>query len=378
MANESESSKIVGNKVPCNTIDGGTEIKQNYNKKSTSIFMTIANENMKNIEKYVKILRMIGEIKYLLIGKHDGPKLEHYHVYCMYTSTKTFNSQDFDYSHIKKVSSPQATVKYILCEDKKHIKKGIQCKIYLEIGERPKQGGKSLKQLMTLSKEERKELPPCQLLSLIKCESILKEEENVDAWLEVHELEVEWHMGMPRSGKTYYAKSIGREYRKQNKKVMIVAYDKSGFAHKLGTDDAELLILNEFRDSCMAFKDFLEILTDEHQFNTKHGGFYMPNLKKIIITTVQSPLKIYKNIKEDREQIYGRITKIFYHSRSRTNQDDKWTYHSCEVSLDALQDSRFDCDFQQDSGVTCPDDSLSKVHGQDVLQHVDLSSLQWV
>lgn len=371
MSTESQSSNIDGNKVPCNTIDGGTEIKQNFSKKSTSIFMTIPNENMKNIEKYVKILRMIGEIKYLLIGKHDGPKLEHYHVYCMYTSTKTFNSQDFDYSHIKKVSSPQATVKYILCEDKKHIKKGIQCEIYLEIGERPKQGGKSLKQLMELSKEERKELPPCQLLSLIKCESILKEEENVDAWLENQKLDVEWHMGEPGSGKTFYAKSVGRAYRKQNKKVAIIEYDKNGFAHKLGTDDAELLIINEFRDSCMKFTDFLEITSNEHQYNSKHGGFFMPKLKKIIITTVQSPTEIYRNVYENRNQIYRRITNIYKHIKIHTDQGDKFEFY--EVSHDVS----VNCASQKDSDVTCPDDSVSKAHEQHVQQHIETPLYQW-
>ena len=312
-------SEKVGNEVPCNTIEKGTE-KADFVKKSTSIFMTIPNENMSKINDYVNMLRLIGEYKYILVGQHDGPKLEHYHIYCQYKETHTFHSKEFDYAHIKKISSPAATVKYIKCQDKKHIKKGVECLIYLEEGEPPHQGARSLKELMKLNQEERKDLAPCQLLSLVKCENLLNEENNVDAWLKVQNIETEWHTGEPGSGKTYYAKRIGREYRMIGKQVMIVEYDKNGFAHKLGNENAQLLILNEFRDTCMKFTDFLEITSNEHQFNTKHGGFFMPNLEKIIITSVQIPTEIYRNIHENRNQIYRRIQKIYEHKKINENQ----------------------------------------------------------
>lgn len=305
-------SKEIGNKEPCNTIETGSENKD-FIKKSTSIFMTIPNQNMSKIDEYINLLKSIDRLRYILIGKHDGPKLEHYHIYAQYTSTHTFHSADFDYAHIKKISSAIATVKYIKCEDKKHIKKGIQCDIYLEEGEQPHQGRKTLSELMKLSNEERKQLPPCQLLSLIKCESIIKESEMIDKWLEVQNLTVEWHTGEPGTGKTYYAKQEGKKYRLKNLDVCVIEYDKNGFAHKLGNDTAQLLILNEFRDSCMKFTDFLEITSNEHQYNSKHGGFYMPNLQKIIITSIQKPNEIYKNIHENRQQIYRRITKIYEH-----------------------------------------------------------------
>lgn len=318
-----ECGKEVSIEEPCNTKDKGSE-KSDYVKKSTSIFMTIPNENMKKIDTYIKMLRFIGDYKYLLVGQHDGPKLEHYHIYCQYKENHTFHSMNFDFAHIKKISSPAATVKYIKCQDKKHIKKGVECFIYLEEGEPPHQGARSLKELMKLNQEERKDLAPCQLLSLIKCENIMNEENNVDAWLKVQHIEVEWHTGEPGSGKTYYAKKIGREYRQIGKNIMIVEYDKNGFAHKLGNENAQLLILNEFRDSCMKFTDFLEITSNEHQYNTKHGGFFMPNLERIIITSVQTPYEIYKNVQENRNQIYRRISKIYKHIKIHTDQGDKF------------------------------------------------------
>lgn len=305
-------SKEVGNDEPCNTNQEGSKNKD-FTKKSTSIFMTIPNENMSKIDDYINLLKSINGLRYILVGKHDGPKLEHYHIYAQYLSTHTFHSIDFDYAHIKKISSSVAVVKYIKCEDKKHLKKGVQCEIYLEEGETPHQGRKTLRELMKLSNEERKDLPPCQLLSLIKCETILKESEMIDKWLEIQKLEVEWHTGEPGTGKTYFAKMEGKKFRNAGLDVCVIEYDKNGFAHKLGNDTAQLLILNEFRDSCMKFTDFLEITSNEHQYNTKHGGFFMPNLQKIIITTVQKPIEIYKCVNENREQIYRRITKIIEH-----------------------------------------------------------------
>lgn len=320
----------VSKKELCNTKEVELQEKKNFTKKSTSIFMTIQNENMKNIDHYIFILQNLGKLRYILVGKHDGPKLEHYHIYAMYPSTITFNSRDFDYAHIKKISSPKATIKYIKCEDKKHIKKGVSCEVYLESGEAPQQGVKPLKELMKLNLEEREDLAPSTLLSLVKAEAIVKAEDAVDAWLQIYNIDVEWHYGEARSGKTYSAKMIGQGYRSMNKKVMIIKYDRNGFAHYVGSPDCELIIINEFRDSVLKFDEFLEILANEHLYNPKNGGFYTPNVKKIVITTIQSPVEIYKKIKEDRNQIYGRISKIYYHYKKDGN------YYSNEVKINDI------------------------------------------
>lgn len=316
MSKESEQKR-----PSCNTNESEGQDKKNYHKKSTSIFMTVANENMDKIDKYIEILKNLKDLRYILVGKHDGPTLEHYHVYANYRSTKNFNSRDFDYSHLKKVKSPQATIKYIKCQDKKHITKKVSCDVYLEEGDAPAQGTQNFKILQNLSIEEKKELPLNTILALNKVENYFNDLQAVDDWLNNFNLTVEWHMGEPGSGKTYYAKQIGKEYRDKNKSVGIVSFDKNGFTHYLGDDKAELLIINEFRDSNIKFNDFLEILTNEHQFNIKNGNLYLKYVNRIIITTVQNPVLIYRNIREDREQIYRRLTKIYYHVKKNNNYD---------------------------------------------------------
>lgn len=99
----------------------------------------------------------------------------------------------------------------------------------------------------------------------------------------------------------------------------------------------------------MKFTDFLEITSNEHQYNCKHGGFFMPNLRKIIITSVQKPTEIYKNVQENRQQIYRRITKIIehykdskgYQMREITNNDDTHNHEQihdvpCDVSISEI------------------------------------------
>lgn len=160
----------------------------------------------------------------------------------------------------------------------------------------------------------------------------MKQEENVDNWLNDYKIEVEWHTGDPGSGKTYYAKQIGRQYRKEGKSVAIIEFDDNGFSHILGNETAELLIMNEFRDSNLKFNKFLEILTNEYQHNIKNGNLYFPNIKRIIITSVFTPLNIYMKINENREQIYRRITKIYYHQKLNNKYDMK------EISLKELDE----------------------------------------
>ena len=75
-------------------------------------------------------------------------------------------------------------------------------------------------------------------------------------------------------------------------------------------EGSENIIYDEFRDSELSIKDFLK-LTDKYSntFNIK-GGDTVIDVKKIYITSIKSPFDIYKNIQEDRTQIYRRITKL--------------------------------------------------------------------
>lgn len=112
--------------------------------------------------------------------------------------------------------------------------------------------------------------------------------------------------GSSGSGKSYYALKQGiTEYGIGN--VSTIRFDKSGFAH-CSDPQAECLIIMEFRPSCLAATDFLE-LTDGYgmHLNIKHGSIYI-RPKCLYICSILHPSEIYKE--EINRQFMRRITEI--------------------------------------------------------------------
>lgn len=138
------------------------------------------------------------------------------------------------------------------------------------------------------------------------------EDQEVLDWLEVKEIEVDYYTGESGSGKTYAAKQIGRDYMKKGKKVAIINFDVNGFVKITGPEEAELLIINEFRDSCLRFHEFLGILTGEDGVNPKgKEKVFFRNCNRIIITSIIEPWELYKKVNESKEQIKRRIKRIW-------------------------------------------------------------------
>ena len=141
-------------------------------------------------------------------------------------------------------------------------------------------------------------------------------------------IEVEWHVGLGGTGKTYTAAESTTD------NDALVDFTKDGqFANTLGdVEHAHTLILNEFKDSGLDFKTFLALLTNEKVINIKGSQIYPQTLKKIIITSQQYPHMIYLKAGEDRTQISRRIDKIIVHSKnngykSLTLDNEKYWNH---------------------------------------------------
>ena len=302
-------------KTSCNT--NGSEV---FKIRSRSLFITINPKQLEKLDKIINYFKEKDGLRYILCGYHDKPE-KHAHLYALYSKKHTFKANSIEMCHIKKTSSPQATIKYIKCQDKKHINKGINYERIIEEGEEPKQGSRRVKDILEMTKDELEDLDINIYVNAVKIREKIHDEELIDDWLKIYDLEVEWHMGLAGSGKTHYAKTQANILRQEGKQIAVVDIDKNGFFHIIGSKDAELLILNEFRDSMLNYKTFLEILTNEHVYNIKGGHVYFTNLKRIIITTQQAPADIYKNIHEDREQIYRRINTVYYHEKKDNGYD---------------------------------------------------------
>lgn len=124
---------------------------------------------------------------------------------------------------------------------------------------------------------------------------------------------VEYHTGNSNAGKTYAAAKIGKQYLEEGRLIALITFDNSGFAHIEGTEDAEIIIINEFRDNKVRFDDFLQYLENTKAYNIKGGDMLFPKLKKLIITSVIPPEELYAHEYKAAEQIKKRINRIIEH-----------------------------------------------------------------
>lgn len=117
--------------------------------------------------------------------------------------------------------------------------------------------------------------------------------------------EVTYIWGDTGTGKTYFAIQDAT-FRHGYKNVSLIKFDKNGFAH-CNNPNAECLVWMEFRPSCLAATDFLE-LTDGYgcYLNVKHGSYFI-RPKSLYICSILPPSQIYKE--EINEQFQRRITR---------------------------------------------------------------------
>lgn len=125
------------------------------------------------------------------------------------------------------------------------------------------------------------------------------------------DLEVIYITGPSGSGKSHF--SIEYAVKGLGFKPSEIGFVECSGDFNIGSRlDAKCLILNEFRDSQMPLRNFLN-LTDRYTttFNIK-GSKLVVKPKAIIINSIKPLTEIYKASGESRKQIYRRITKLFY------------------------------------------------------------------
>lgn len=305
-----------------------SEIKKGAIFKARNFHIVIQNSNLKHIKKYIQYLTYFDQFNYILVcthklekNKYGVQKPEHAHIYVQYTNAETIDSAKLDFGHIGKCyGSAQANIKYLKCQDNSDRHKHCKSETLYRLGVPKYKGGLSAIDIEGMTPEEIREYLPFRYWRIAM--EILEAKEKRDMalnWIKNvkshSEMSVEWHIGKGGVGKTYLAADIGEKIYNETKKVpIIVDMTKDGaFTNFMGDETSNTLILNEFRHSDLSFTDFLKILTNEKIHNVKHGQAYFKNVKKIIITTQQSPLEIYTNVAEDRNQIYRRITKVYTH-----------------------------------------------------------------
>lgn len=365
------------------TLESNETDKGNTNKEETlsvfrihakNVILTVNEASLKHLDDIVKYLGKYKGCNYMLVCSHDKPQY-HVHIYVQYSNTVHLSSQWLFGAHIEKChGSAQQNIKYCKGEDEKHKTLGIKCETILERGEPDCKGiPKTIRDVKNMDMNDLEELDPKYYRTIKEIKKDIEEEEAIDDWLNDYNINVVWHYGDPGSGKTWTCKQIGREFRKMGKKVATVSFDKNGFAHFIGSKDCELLIINEFRDSNIPLKYFLEILTNEHVYNIKNAQVYLRHLKQIQINSIQNPCDIYKVCYENRRQIYRRINEIYYHSINKKNGCKMVT----KITWDLAKNHEWEQESQLDEGddpygILSENDKSIDLDDEDISEVTDL------
>lgn len=349
-----------------NESSGNTMTEQQEQKEfkinAKNVILTVNEKSFEHLDDIVKYLMHYKANNYILVCSHDKPKL-HYHIYAQYENARKFDSRYLYGAHVEKCfGSAQANVNYCKGLDDKHISLGIKCEVVYENGQMKERGGRRIKDIQNMTDDEVLEMDANMYTIAMKIRGARKI--KCGQWHK--QIKVIWIWGPSGAGKSKMAEE----------KIIENGYDEFSeikhigeFWHGIfGSEVTGAAIYDDFRDSHMKASEFVHLIDyNIHHLNFK-GGSCENKLSLIVITSIQDPTKIYPNASEPIIQWVRRMEIIKIH----TDQDNK--SESCEVDHDVL----VDCASQRDSDVTCPDDSESKAHEQDVLQHVDLSSLQWV
>ena len=238
---------------------------------------------------------------YILAGKELAPTTgkEHIHVYIQLKTPSKLSLKKLEGAHIEQCfGSPEQNITYIKKPD---------TEIIFEVGEpklmKNKHSFPTIKEVEAMTKEERKELP-VQYYNIAK-EINIKEDNEIDINEYFKEdIKVYYIHGPSGIGKTKKAIEIIKElgYQKFNEVKYV-----NGFW--IGTGNSKVALYDDFRDSHMKASEFINFIDyNMHNLNTKYG--YVKNAYQvIIITSIQDPNDIYRNL-EEKEQWLRRLNII--------------------------------------------------------------------
>ena len=239
-------------------------------------------------------------INYILAGKEKAPTTghEHIHIYIQFTKPSTLNKKKLEGAHIEKCfGSPEQNINYIKKPDTVIIFEQGEARLKKNTTSFP-----TIKEVKEMTREEREELP---LICYKAVNQINTEEANNIKPSEYfkEDIKVYYIWGPSGAGKTKKAIEIINEDEFNEVKYV------NGFW--IGTGSARVALYDDFRDSHMKASEFINFIDyNTHNLNTKFG--YIKNkYKLIIITSIQDPMDIYRNLKdEEREQWIRRLNII--------------------------------------------------------------------
>uniref|UniRef100_A0AAU8H567 ATP-dependent helicase Rep n=1 Tax=CRESS DNA virus TaxID=3138951 RepID=A0AAU8H567_9VIRU len=251
---------------------------------------------LNEVDRYGELLAGLQSYKtldYLISCKEQAPSTghEHIHVYAHFRHAVRLPLKKTAGAHIERCrGSPKQNIAYI--------EKGGE--ILDELGERPRQGARSVKDLLAVEHEED-----------------LEDYREYNTWLRLKQrpkkiLVKEWHKEVEViyvTGPSGVGKSLGAKQLLEEKGIeeMEEVKYEGGFWHGVveGTGAA---VYDDFRSSHLSASEFINFIDyNTHNLNVK-GGSVRNRYSLIIITSVQRPEELYRNMPEEaRTQWMRRI-----------------------------------------------------------------------
>lgn len=268
---------------------------------------------LNEVSKYTALkeyLTHYKSLRYLIACEEEAPTTghKHNHIYVNFSSPIKLDVKKCEGAHLEVCrGSPKQNIAYIE-------KNG---KIIDEIGERPKQGMKSIKELRTMNRDE----VPANLIRIYDSEQQKQNREKsfIGMLKEIKEEKLEgpeviYFTGEPGMGKTYGAYLYALDkYKEEN--IGKISFNE-GFADIINPR-ADCLVCEEFRSSDLKASKLLELLDKYGASVNVKGGFEYIRPKTIIIASVMNPKYLYSD-EEKNEQFVRRIKRTLRVEKDRT------------------------------------------------------------
>lgn len=281
------------------------EKKQTQTKSSRNYLLTL-NKPDEQYEKVKNYLYGLETLNYFISTLETAPETghKHIHIYAQFNQNIKLSLKKLLGSHVDKCyGSPQQNIDYIK-KVKEPEKRGT---IIDEWGDIRLKGGKTIKEVKNMSKEERDDLP-IQYYKIIKEINLVEENDIVIDEIYKPDLEVYYIWGPSEMDKTKNALKLAKK--KGYEKINMVKYH-NGFWLGIGT--SKCCLYDDYRDTDMDPNEFINFIDyNIHVLNIK-GGSVKNMYQLILITSVQDPQFIYeyKQVKEETaKQWLRRMTVI--------------------------------------------------------------------
>lgn len=240
------------------------------------------------------IFQKLEGVRYRCYGEEICPTTGriHWQSYIYFNNARTFNSmkKKLKTSHLIKARGSAKQNKEYCSKDGK----------FTEDGELPTQGKISADELLEMKNEDIIDRDARCHRAYINAREILKNKMKVSEWGAGKEVDVYYYYGVSGCGKsTKVAEHIQETY--GDVEVCIGSFT-NGF-YNLSDMEAEILIMDDWRDSDMKPSEFVKLIDYRVQQMNIKGGSVMNRFKAIYITTVRSFKNIYSKMRRRDEMM---------------------------------------------------------------------------